>query len=312
MQQRGTNIAASVRQRLLNKARETDRPFNELLQYFAMERFLYRLSQSAHAEKFVLKGALMFITWQAPVTRPTMDIDLLGVTDNSIDAIEVLVKDICKQAVEPDGLVFEADSVRAERIVEDADYAGVRVMFRGTLAAARITMQIDIGFGDIVIPDPEVAGYPTILDLPVPRMKGYSRESAIAEKFEAMVKLGVINSRIKDFFDIWLLSRQFDFDGHMLAEAIKNTFYARGTAIASNPVAFSVDFASESARQTQWQGFLRRNRMQNVPSDFTDIIDVVAAFLVPVTTALAAGEVFEGLWRAPGPWRQVDSTVDKE
>ncbi len=139
-QQRGPNIAASVRQRLLNKARETDRPFNELLQYFAMERFLYRLSRSAHAGKFVLKGALMLTAWQAPVTRPTMDIDLLGITDNSIDAIVAVVKDVCTQAVDPDGLVFDPDSVSAERIVEDADYAGVRVLLRGTLETARIAM----------------------------------------------------------------------------------------------------------------------------------------------------------------------------
>ncbi|MEA2079138.1 MAG: nucleotidyl transferase AbiEii/AbiGii toxin family protein, partial [Pseudomonadota bacterium] len=210
-----------MRQHLLNKARESGRPFNELLQYFAMERFLYRLSKSVHADKFVLKGALMFTAWQAPVTRPTMDIDLLGITDNSVDAIIDIARDICLQQVEPDGSVFEPDSIGGERIVEDADYGGVRVRFRGTLGTARVIVQLNIGFGDVVVPKPEMADYPTILNLPMPRLKGYSRESVVAEKFEAMVKLGVLNSRVKDFFDIWLLSRQFDFDGETLALTIE-------------------------------------------------------------------------------------------
>lgn len=227
IQPRGSDLAASVRQRLLNKARETGRPFNELLQYFAMERFLYRLSRSVHADKFVLKGALMLAAWQAPVTRPTMDIDLLGITDNGVDAIVTVVEDICRQEVGPDGLLFDASSVEAERIVEDADYAGVRVRFRGTLGTARITMQLDIGFGDVVVPKPEVVHYPAILDFPAPCLRGYSRESAVAEKFEAMVKLGVLNSRVKDFFDIWLLSRQFDFDGTIMAQALTETFVTR-------------------------------------------------------------------------------------
>ncbi len=301
-QRRGSNIAASIRQRLFNKARETGRPFNEVLQYFAMERFLYRLSKSDHAGKFVLKGALMFTAWQAPVTRPTMDIDLLGITDNSVDAIIAIVKSICQQDVEPDGLVFDAAGVEGERIVEDADYAGVRVRFRGTLGTARVTMQLDIGFGDVVVPAPSTADYPTLLDLPAPRLRGYSRESAVAEKFEAMVKLGVLNSRVKDFFDIWLLSRQFDFDGTIMARAMTETFAARGTAIPAAPVALTRDFANDAARQTQWRAFIRKSRLENVPSDFAEIVEAVAVFLGPVTRALAAGESFQGSWKVPGPW----------
>lgn len=302
-QRRGPNIAASIRQRLLNKARETDRPFNEVLQYFAMERFLYRLSKSDHAEKFVLKGALMFTAWQAPVTRPTMDIDLLGITDNDVEAIVAVVRDVCRQDVEPDGLVFDATGVEGERIVEDADYAGVRVRFRGTLGTARITMQLDIGFGDVVVPTPATADYPVILDLPAPRLRGYSRESAVAEKFEAMVKLGVLNSRVKDFFDIWLLSRQFDFDGTTMARAMTETFATRGTAIPAAPVALTGDFANDAARQAQWRAFIRKSRLENAPSDFAEIVEAVAVFLGPITRVLAAGESFQGSWKAPGPWR---------
>ena len=200
-QRTGSHIATSIRQRLLNKARETGRPFNEILQYFAIERFLYRLARSPHADKFVLKGAVMFAAWQAPISRPTMDIDLLGFTNNSIDATVAVTQASCTQVVEPDGLTFEPESVEGERIVEDANYAGVRVRFRGSLGSARITMQRDIGFGDVVVPQPAMVDYPTILPLPTPRLRGYSRESVIAEKFEAMVKLGMLNSRMKDFFD---------------------------------------------------------------------------------------------------------------
>lgn len=298
-----SDIAASVRQRLLNKARASGRPFNELLQYFAMERFLYRLSKSAHADKFVLKGALMFTVWQAPETRPTMDIDLLGITDNSMDAIAVIAQAICQQDVEPDGLVFDPGSIEVARIVEDADYAGVRVRLRGTLGVARIAMQLDIGFGDVVTPKPETVEYPAILDFPAPALRGYSRESAIAEKFEAMVKLDVLNSRVKDFFDIWLLSRQFDFDGPILARAVTNTFTTRGTVMPAIPVALTGAFGNEPAKQTQWQGFVRKSRLQTAPVSFAEVVEAISGFLGPVAVAIANGESFHGTWKATGSWR---------
>ena len=172
------NIAASIRQRLLIKARETGRPFSELLQYFAMERFLYRLSKSRYADNFVLKGALMLTVWQAPFTRPTMDIDLLGRIENSIENITKVITEICRQEVEPDGIAFDIATIEAERIAEDADYEGIRVRFRGFLDAAKIVMQLDIGFGDIVIPSPEPANYPTLLDLPPPQLHGLTPHTA--------------------------------------------------------------------------------------------------------------------------------------
>ena len=229
MKKPGTkNIGASVRQRLLNKARETGRPFSELLQYFAMERFLYRLSKSEYADKFVLKGALMLTAWNAPLLRPTMDIDLLGRIGNDIGAMAAIVREICAGRVEPDdGLVFDAATVQGERIAEAAEYEGVRIRFRATLDAARIQMQLDIGFGDIVVPAAVPTIYPTILDLPAPHLLAYSRETAIAEKFEAMVKLGELNSRMKDFFDIWLLSRSFDFDGPNPVRGDREDFQAK-------------------------------------------------------------------------------------
>jgi len=195
-------VAASSRQRLLNIARKTGRPFNELLHYFAMERFLYRLSKSPYEDKFVLKGALMLTVWEAPITRPTMDIDVLGRTSNSINAIVAQIQDICRQDVEPDGVIFDAGSVLGERIVEDADYEGIRIRLRGNLGTAQLVIQLDIGFGDMVVPAVDIITYPTILEFPAPHLHGYSKESTIAEKFEAMVKLDILNSRMKDFFDI--------------------------------------------------------------------------------------------------------------
>jgi len=206
------NIPASVRQRILNRAKSDRRPFNELLQYYAMERFLYRLSQSTHADRFILKGALMLRVWRSPELRPTMDIDMLGRTSNREADIIAQIRDILSMDVEADGLAFDADSIQAERITEDADYEGIRIH------SARINMQVDIGFGDVVYPKPEKAELPTMLDSPAPRLLCYSRESSIAEKFETMVKLGVLNSRMKDFYDIWLLSRQFDFDDSISME----------------------------------------------------------------------------------------------
>jgi predicted nucleotidyltransferase component of viral defense system len=200
------NLIASVRDRLFSQAKRNGRPFNELLQYYAMERFLYRLAKSKCAAQFILKGALMLRVWQSPESRPTMDVDLLGVASNDEDEVTAQIREILSTEVEPDGLHFDAASIKAERITEDADYQGLRIRFRGTLGSARINMQLNIGFGDVVFPEAAFTKYPTILDFPAPQLRCYSRESAIAEKLEAMVKLGELNSRMKDFYDIWMLA----------------------------------------------------------------------------------------------------------
>jgi predicted nucleotidyltransferase component of viral defense system len=298
MKKPGTkNVGASVRQRLLNKARETERPFSEILQYFAMERFLYRLSKSEYADKFVLKGALMLSAWNAPLLRPTMDIDLLGRMGNDIGAMAAIVREICAGRVAPDdGLVFDVATVQGERIAEAAEYEGVRIRFRATLDAARIQMQIDVGFGDVVVPAAVPMSYPTILDLPAPHLLGYSRETAVAEKLEAMVKLGELNSRMKDFFDVWLLSRSFDFVGQNLCEAIAKTFKRRGTPIPNDePIAFGVEFCGHAQKQAQWAGFIRRMKLRDVPS-LPEIVDVLRAFLLPPMEAALRGEQFDLGW----------------
>jgi predicted nucleotidyltransferase component of viral defense system len=296
------NMAASIHQRLLNLARETGRPFNELLQYYGMERFLYRLAHSRHGKKFVLKGALMLGVWKAPLSRPTMDIDLLGRLENSVETLAVVARDACNEQVEPDGLAFEPDTVTGERIAEHADYAGVRIRLRGMLGNARINIQMDVGFGDVVFPAPVSMQYPTLLDLPAPRLRGYSRETAVAEKFEAMVKLGLLNSRMKDFFDVWLLCRLYEFDGNTLGTAITRTFAHRQTDLSAEPEAFTPAFAGAPAKQSQWRAFLRRIRLQSPPPGFDEVVQTISGFLKPVAEALAAGKGFAGKWSPSGPW----------
>jgi predicted nucleotidyltransferase component of viral defense system len=270
-----------------------------------MERFLFRLSRSPHGEKFVLKGALMLSLWKVSRTRPTKDIDLLGHVANDIDRIVSMVKEVCRQEVEPDGMDFDPESVRGERIAEDAEYEGVRARFRGALGTAEVGMQIDVGFGDAVVPGPETAEYPTILGLPAPRIRGYTRESVIAEKFHAMVRRGLLNSRMRDSFDVWALSRQFDFDGGILMVAVRETFARRNLEVGLRPVALTEEFAADTAKAAQWRGFLRKSRLEGAPGDLVEVVHAIAIFLGPVAEALHEGRAFEGRWHAPGPWSPV-------
>lgn len=293
------NLAASVRQKIKNHAVKDKRPFAELLQYYAMERFLYRLTQSEHANSFILKGALMLRVWQSAEIRPTMDIDMLGKTSNEIDSICAQVHDIISVEID-DGLVFDPATIRGEKIKEDADYEGVRVRFIGTLENARVNMQIDVGFGDIIHPEPAEAEFPTLLDSPAPRLLCYSRESVIAEKFEAMIKLGELNSRMKDFYDIWLLSKQFEFDGTQLAEAIRLTFNNRETVIPEVITAFTDEFIK--IKDKQWTAFHKRLGQDHVPDDFAEIVAGIETFIQPVATALFTGEEFIQKWSPSNEW----------
>ena len=296
-----TNIAHSVRQRLRDEAKRTGRLYNELEQYYSIERFLYRLSQSSHADKFVLKGALLFTAWRMNRFRPTKDIDLLGRLSNAENVIKKVFVDVCGQEVPDDGLFFEPSSVTTARITEDADYEGVRVTLKGTLDTSRISLQIDIGFSDVVVPSPEDIDYPTILDFPAPCMKAYSRESVIAEKLQAMVSLGEGNSRMKDFADLWFLARHFDYDGKVLARAISETFSNRRTQFQEIPIALMPAFAE--LKQTQWNAFLRQSSSEGIPTSLSEVSSEIAAFLLPVLEALTFARSFTQVWRARGPWR---------
>lgn len=294
------NVPASIRQRLLERAKRDRRPFNELLQYYAMERFLYRFARSAHASSFILKGALMLRVWRSPEFRATMDIDMLGRTSNEEENIISKILDILAVKVDPDGLTFDRDSINTERIAQDAEYEGIRVRFLAMLDSARVHLQMDIGFGDIVFPGPEEMTLPALLDSPAPRLLCYTRESAIAEKLEAMVKLGELNSRMKDFYDIWLLSRQFDFDGSRLTEAIRRTFDQRGTRISAEIVAFTEAFIK--AKQGQWMAFHKRLQQDDPPTSFAEVVAAVDSFLSPIVSSIVSGTTASTRWAAPGPW----------
>ena len=297
------NMEESVRTRLKNEARTSGRPFQEVLQYYGLERFLYRLSQTSYSEKFLLKGALMLRVWGAAESRPTRDIDLLGYLDNEIDLLESIVRETCQISVQDDGLVFDSETVSGKTIKEQADYEGVRVTFAGFLGRTRIPMQIDIGFGDAVYPAAEKRRYPTLLEFPAPTLRMYPRETVVAEKFEALVKLGTINSRMKDFFDIWLLSRQFDFDGRTLADAFMRTFENRRTNIEAEPVGLTTEFTTSETVRLPWIAFLRNAGLKSAPSTLEEIREPLREYLLPVAAALAKDRTFDKKWIAPGPWR---------
>jgi predicted nucleotidyltransferase component of viral defense system len=281
------NMSASVRQRLLNHAKASDRPFAEVLQYYAMERFLYRLSVSPHGNRFLLKGALLLTAWRAPISRPTMDIDLLGRTSNEIDAVLQIMKEVAQLDVQNDGIVFDPVSFNGEAIREDADYSGVRTTFTGRLNAARIHMQIDIGFGDVVTPEPEKLSYPTILDFPAPVLFGYSRETVMAEKLQALVQLRMLNSRMKDYFDLWLLSRHRELNKETLRTAIQRTFTNRATEIETAPVGLSTEFGNDPGKQAQWRAFLKNSALTQAPISLAEVVEELRAFFEPILGVLA-------------------------
>jgi predicted nucleotidyltransferase component of viral defense system len=296
-------LATSVRQRLLDLSRERGEDFQLILTWYASERLLYRLGSSKHAETFVLKGAMLFPVWDSRSYRPTKDLDLLGYGDASSERLTAIFKEICQSNVEPDGLDFDVQNIRVAEIREDQEYQGQRVQIIAYLGRARINLQIDIGFGDVITPAAEEINYPTLLDFPAPHIRAYPRETVIAEKLQAMVALGMLNSRMKDFYDTWMIARRFEFQGTVLAEAIKSTFNRRNTEIpASLPSALSDEFASDPGKITQWTAFLRRTGLEDSAADLDHVIDELRTFLMPPVVAAARGEVFDLSWTDGGPW----------
>jgi predicted nucleotidyltransferase component of viral defense system len=296
------NLPASVQARLQALAQETRRPFQELLQYYAMERFLYRLSKSPHRSRFVLKGALMLHVWKAPLARVTKDLDFLGRLDNSTENVARIIREVCTTDVEPDGLLFDSETVKAERIKEDADYEGVRVRFIALLGKARVTMQIDVGFGDVVTPIAQAITYPALLEFPTAELSGYPRETVVAEKFQAMVYLRTANSRMKDFYDVWLLASQFPFEGRILADAVAATFTNRDTDFDVAPIAFTTDYTEQVSTLAQWRAFRARQPTEGCPERLSEVVAFLSAFLLPIARACADGVRFSRRWPAGGDW----------
>ena len=244
----------------------------------------------------------MFLVWKSSVYRPTHDIDFLGNTTNDLGTVTRIFQSVCEQEVAPDGLTFDSQTVRSVLLKGNTNYQGVRVKLLGYLGKAQVSIQIDLGFGDIVSPAPIMLEYPTILQMPAPNIRGYTPDSVVAEKLQALVYLGKINSRMKDFYDLWVLAKQFEFDGQRLQDAISATFRTRSTGLPKEtPTGLGDSFAIEN--QAQWQAFIQRTNLESVPGSFSDISQVLNSFLIPPMHATAHGYKFKGKWEPGGPWK---------
>jgi hypothetical protein len=296
------NIGASIRDRLLNKARAEKLDYNLLLTRYALERLLYRMSVSEQRDQFLLKGALLFDLWFDVPHRPTHDADFLGFGSAEIPHLEQLFQGICHIEVE-DGILFQPESVKATEIRKEANYAGVRVTLMGMLDSARCPVQVDIGFGDAVVPGPEDALYPIILPgFPAPQLRVYPRYTVVAEKLEALTSLGMLNSRMKDFFDLWVLAKHSDFDGSVLLLAVMATFERRRTAFPQGqPIGLSDEFINDDQKGKQWQAFLRKNALHSMP--LAIVIADLREFLLPVLDAVAGPAGLTMDWWAGEGWR---------
>ena len=291
------NMGASVRARLLDRSRRDGADFQNLLTRYALERLLYRLSVSPERDRFILKGAMLFAAWLDDPFRPTGDLDLLGFGEDEVSRVADTFRAICAIEVSDDGVVFDVDGLGAAAIRDGADYGGVRLRTGATIGGARVPIQIDIGFGDAITPGAVDINYPTLLDGPAPHLRAYPAETVVAEKFEALVSLGLANTRMKDFYDLWLISRTFGFPGAGLSEAIRRTFERRRTSVPIGvPTGLSDTFVREKAGQ--WRAFLRRERLAAAPDPFDQVVDDLRVFLLPTLD----GAVRDQRWLAGGPW----------
>lgn len=298
-----TNPAQSVKARLLQLSVATGEDYQRLLTRYGIERLLYRLSQSAHAGQFILKGAMLFRLWDEMPFRPTRDLDLLGFNPDESERLRAVFADLCALEVEPDGIVFDATTINVEAIREEARYHGQRVKLVGLLERTRLRLQIDVGFGDAVVPAPELVEFPPLLDYPAPQLRAYRRETVVAEKLEALVQHGLANSRVKDLVDLWHLARHTAFEGGVLCDAIAATFERRETAIPAEPPALTAEFTDSPLQQQLWQGFLARTDLTEATPPFAEVMAFLAEFLLPPLRTLAEGRPFDGTWEPGGPWR---------
>lgn len=301
---RTTNVGASVRARLHNVSRRRGVEFQLVLSEFAIERLLYRLGVSAHADRFVLKGAMLLKLWSEERGRATWDLDLHGKGANTVDNVVATMQEICGIRGD-DGIVFDPETITGEEMRAPEEYVGVRLRIEASLADARIPVLVDVGFGDAIVPPPVLSEYPTLLDHAPPRILAYPREAIVAEKLEAIISIGLTNSRMKDFYDIEMLASSFAFEGAALAQAIGATFTRRRTPFPeSEPLVLTPAFLGAPERQTQWRAFLRRGRLEGT-TDAGQLAGALHGFVWPVLDALARGEPFECIWPPGGPWERV-------
>lgn len=297
-------IVASVLARLRDVAQEAGLSFNDILQSYVIERFLSRLSRSPHADTVLLKGALMLRVWGVPRARPTMDIDLLrrGVADQA--ALVRLVEQCSAISDANDGVIFEPKTISAEPIRDATEYVGTRIRLQAHLGNVRQTVQIDFGVGDAVHPEPQVIDYPVLLPGPPVRLAAYPVEAAISEKFEAIVHLDTQNCRMKDFYDIWILSRTLAFSGRELSQSIRSTFDRRQNSVPETPpAALTEKFHSEPVHVRQWVAFVRRIGEPALANEFSRVVADLAEFLMPVAKAASASAGYPSRWEPRGPWQ---------
>lgn len=289
------NVGASVRARLMNHSRETGRPFESLLVHYALERLLYRLTRTEHAERFVLKGAMLLTTRLEIPLRATRDIDFLGFGEPSPEGMLQVFREVLAVDAD-DGVAFDVDALKVDRIREEVAYGGLRLQTSATIDKAKVKVTIDIGFGDATEPGIQEMDYPALLDFPAPRLRAYARETVIAEKFQAMVDFGRANTRLKDFYDIWVLSRRFAFDDDRVARAMAATFARRGTQLPTEPPdALTPAFSGDPEKRAQWRAFVEN--VAEDPGDLDGVVTALAAFLMP--HALAASRLDQAPPRFP-------------
>jgi len=302
------NSAASIRARLLALAQSKGEDYQRVLGRFAVERFLYRLGRSPYRDKFALKGATLFTLWTGQTHRPTKDLDLLGQGSSAIGAVEQTIRVIC-EVQEEDGLVFDSTSVEGTKIKEDDEYDGVRIKLLADLAGARIPVQIDIGFGDAVYPEPELASFPVLLPMEAPVIRAYPREASIAEKFQAMILLDVRNSRMKDFYDIWFIAKTWTFDMPSLRKAILNSFERRGSATPSGvPFALTDDFLNDPQKKQQWSAFVSLLNPTDKAPSLEEVGALLHSFLLPCVFPKSPTMTVDRHWTPALGWAPPSAT----
>ena len=292
------NLAASIHARLAQRRAKTGEDFNVLLVRFTLERLLYRLSRSQHREQFILKGAMLFALWEPALHRVTRDLDLLGFGHPTPERLADIFREWCRLEVEADGVDFDARSVVCEDIRAQDEYAGIRVKLRATLGKAIVPLQVDVGFGDALPVAPEEITFPVLLGMAAPKLRAYARETVVAEKLEAIVKLGMLNSRFKDYFDLHFLAQKFPFEGALLAKSIAGTFARRGTAFPEGlPAGLTPMFATDPAKMRGWQAFWKKAGLKDEPPALASVVQLLVGFLERPLESAVNGKPLPATWK---------------
>ena len=297
-----TDVGASVRARLSALAREKGVNLELILVRYVHERLLYRLGQSKYRQRFILKGAMLQTIWLADPFRPTRDLDLLGHGDSEPETVRTIFQEILTIECD-DGVVFDLDDLSVEPIREETEYGGQRVETTARIAGARLKVRVDLGFGDAVTPDANEIAYPALLDQPTPKVRAYPKETVVAEKLQAIVALGATNGRMKDFYDLWMMSQHFSFEGALLAKAIAATFARRRTPLPTDtPIGLSDQFSTDTAVARRWEFFTTRNVLSEPPGALSDVVAALRGFLMPVVRLAAGSAAGASLLQPGGPW----------